>query len=161
MRFYAQIGRWLYVLVKPTFRFFPRTRRVRCLVIDGSNILLVKNWLGRGQWTLPGGGVHSSETIQLATRRELHEELRVLVDSDKIRLLGDWDESTDGMSCSLELCSTPLKATRLRYNHLELVACEWFELRDLPADRTAVVDEALRRYPHSSRAARHGTIKGT
>lgn len=49
--------------------------RTRVLLRHEGKILIVKNWLGSGQWALPGGGLHSGEPALIGARRELNEEL--------------------------------------------------------------------------------------
>lgn len=146
MSLYPALGLLTYRLVKPAFRLYPRTLRVRCLVMREGRILLVKNWLGRGQWTLPGGGVQRAETGPEAAVRELREELGIHFAASAVISLGVWDQIVDGMECRLDLCTIEPIDSKTCRNRRELIACEWFRLDSLPLERTAVVDEALRRY---------------
>lgn len=57
----------------------PAVRRgAKAVVTSASGVLLVKERHGDGRpfWTLPGGGVRSTESLADGLRRELREELR-------------------------------------------------------------------------------------
>lgn len=62
---------WLYLRVNP-----PRTR---VLVVADGKVLLVKSWLGAGEWSLPGGGLHQHELPAAGAVRELEEETGIVV----------------------------------------------------------------------------------
>ena len=54
-----------------------RTTRVRCLVMQGDQLLLTQEAVGDGLWGLPGGGKRRQESPEQAARRELNEELSI------------------------------------------------------------------------------------
>lgn len=55
-----------------------RTRRVRCLIhADDGRLVLVTHTIGSNRWGLPGGGMKRGESPELASIRELNEELSV------------------------------------------------------------------------------------
>lgn len=146
MSFYASLGQLIYGTLRPGFRILPVSRRVRCLLIHEGKMLLVKNWLGRRQWTLPGGGIHSTETASVASQREMREELGLELQPHQIHHLGGWQESVDGMKCQFEIFQADIESDTIQPNRRELVDCKWFEIGKLPSGRTAVVDESLRLY---------------
>lgn len=63
-------GIWLVVWLTP-----PRTRVV---VICEDKVLLTKDWLGSGHWSLPGGGLRRNEPADIGAVRELAEETGVV-----------------------------------------------------------------------------------
>ena len=48
--------------------------RIRLVLRCGEKVLVVKGWLGNGQWVLPGGGLHKNEEPVIGALRELREE---------------------------------------------------------------------------------------
>lgn len=60
-------------------------QRTRVIVTCGSKVLLVKGWIARDEWMLPGGGVKTSESLPAAAAREVLEETRVAVPVHKLK----------------------------------------------------------------------------
>lgn len=72
------IGRIVFWCSWPLLWFvMPLTRRVRVAILHDNKVLVVKNLIGPNKWDLPGGGIKSGETAEVAARRELIEELRL------------------------------------------------------------------------------------
>lgn len=143
---YNMIGTGIYRFSLPLLWVWPQSHRSRCLVVSDDSILLVKNWLGTGRWTLPGGGVKPHETTRLGMVRELKEELDI--DSDRYDLvsMGLRYQRHEGLKCKISLfvlyVDRPLQLAHRRY---ELADCQWFDIKSLPTNRNSLVDEALSR----------------
>ncbi|MGY6501904.1 MAG: NUDIX hydrolase [Acidimicrobiales bacterium] len=64
-------------------------RRVAAIIRRDDHVLMVRERMrdehgrhaGQEIWTLPGGGVEADETLHDAVRREVHEEVGLVVDS--------------------------------------------------------------------------------
>jgi ADP-ribose pyrophosphatase YjhB (NUDIX family) len=67
---------------------------VRGVVFEGDKILMVKELLDGGAWTLPGGWIDINEPPSLAVERELREEAGVIVKAKK--LLAVYDRNLHG-----------------------------------------------------------------
>lgn len=59
---------------------------------------MVRNWLGNGAWSLPGGGAHVDETIEGAAVRELDEEIGVTIVADELTPFHHGTWSSNGFS---------------------------------------------------------------
>jgi 8-oxo-dGTP pyrophosphatase MutT (NUDIX family) len=76
----------LYILLLPLIRIvIRRTRRAYVLLVCEGEVLLVKNWLARDRFWLPGGGVHKNESMQDGAVRETYEEFGVKVDNSQLK----------------------------------------------------------------------------
>ncbi len=88
---YVRLGRICYILSAPArWVFLSHTHRAYIVIEHDSRVLLVKNWLSSGEWSLPGGGVHGWERAEDGVRREVREELGIQ--------LGDIEYLTEGFS---------------------------------------------------------------
>src|SRR5258708_12535025 len=70
----------LYKLGYPILRcywfiFRPKTQGVKCLILFGDEVLLIRHTYGHSVWTLPGGGFKKGETKEVAVKREVKKEL--------------------------------------------------------------------------------------
>ena len=94
MRKYKILGHVVYFLSKPIQWFFLKHRPPRAYVQieHKSQILLVRNWLGSGKWSYPGGGVHKNEDPKVGACRELFEEISLKVKPD------DLEKVTSGLT---------------------------------------------------------------
>lgn len=83
------IGRVGYWLAWPAhYVYLRRSTRTRILLVHGSRVLVVRNWLSDGKWGLPGGGVHRGEPLVQAALRELQEEVGITVSPQALRHAG-------------------------------------------------------------------------
>lgn len=67
---------------------------IRGVVFKGEKILLVKELLDGGRWTLPGGWVDINEPPSMAVEREVREEAGMIVEAKK--LLAVFDRNLHG-----------------------------------------------------------------
>jgi len=82
------IGRILYWLSWPVlFIYLRNSKRCRAIVSEGDNILIIRNWLGPGHYTLPGGGLRPYEDPKRGIIRELEEETGLVVKADNLMLI--------------------------------------------------------------------------
>ena len=80
----------LYVIFLPLLRLYlVRSRRVYVALTYNGQVVMVKNWIARNTWRLPGGGVEKDETYEQAAVREVHEELGVPIDVGNLHLISD------------------------------------------------------------------------
>lgn len=68
--------------------YFRRSERTRVVVVRGDEILVVMQWVSDGKWSLPGGGIHPSETPIQGAARELREEVGVEAGPQQLKLVG-------------------------------------------------------------------------
>lgn len=84
-----KIGRGVYFASLPLLRLLFRRSMVRTRVFIAvqDEVLVIKNWISSGQWSLPGGGIHPREDPLKGALREVREEIGITLDAhDLIRL---------------------------------------------------------------------------
>jgi ADP-ribose pyrophosphatase YjhB (NUDIX family) len=142
-------GRLLFTIAQIVNRFIPilNTPRTRVAVIlNDSEILLVKNWMGRQQWTLPGGGVKRGEAPEQGAARELLEETGLVVDPAELIFLGHVMDSglpRVALAYRINLNDSDSAATIPAGARYEITDLGWHPLNNLPMDRLGLVDQAL------------------
>lgn len=125
-----------------------RSRRTRVLVIANGSVLLVRNWAGSGNWSMPGGGLKRGESPVHGAARELHEELGVKVSETRLRDLGVTRARSHGISYTAYLFALELpSAPGLKLQTREILDAEWHKLGDVRSDDMAIeVLRAVRRW---------------
>ena len=126
------IGRILYVLVWPLLYLYLRLggERTRVVVTYKDNILLVQNWLGTGQWMLPGGGVYRHERPTNSAVRELKEETGLKVRPHDLKFIGNANYKGKGLNIALvcyHLKLTIKPKLKIR-RQLEVMNIKWVSL---------------------------------
>ena len=110
------------------FIFRPKTLGVRVMLIQGGQVLLVRQTYIPG-WFMPGGGVKRGETLDEAARREVCEEIGA--EMGEISLLGSYTHFGEHKSDhnALFLCTD--FTVNWKKDH-EIAEARFFPLDDLP-----------------------------
>ncbi len=90
-KIWAIVGVTLYWIMLPAIWVYAKKTkpRARVMLIWQDEVLLVKNWLSAGDWSLPGGGIEHGEQPNEAAVREIAEELGVSIDPADLLLVGE------------------------------------------------------------------------
>ena len=95
---YIKIGIILYIIGLPLWRVILRgSDRCYVALIYDKKVVLVKNWMARDTWRLPGGGVKKSESRAQAVVREVKEELRIVLNQSRLVKLGEGKMVVDNL----------------------------------------------------------------
>ena len=107
-------------------------RGVKCVLTNGDEVLLVRHTYGDREWDLPGGRIRRDEPAVNTARREMHEELGVLIDdwAPLGEVSGTVDHRRDRMQCF----QAEMRDARLEIDLGELAVVDWFPPRGLPDD---------------------------
>jgi 8-oxo-dGTP diphosphatase len=113
-------GIWLVVKITP-----PRTR---IILIAENRLLLTKDWLGSGRWSLPGGGLHRNEPERQGAARELFEETSITLSPNQLTYI-DTVKSGNGMSTKLIFFRASLPSIpSVKLQKYEIAEHQWVEL---------------------------------
>lgn len=134
MRLLSIIGRFLYYLLFPFIALILRNQpRTRVIVHNNSRVLLVKHWLGSGNWDVPGGGVHKNELYKNGAVRELKEELGLNLKPDGLSAIGRYDMRFGITSIHLEyfIIEFDQKDIVLKLQPIEISEARWFNKTEI------------------------------
>jgi ADP-ribose pyrophosphatase YjhB (NUDIX family) len=120
----------------------PHTRGVKCVIIDGDRLLLVRHSYGPPQWDLPGGFCRWREPFAATAQREMAEELGV-AEGARFTDLGELRREQQGRRETLRGFRVDPPGRAITTQPVEIVRAEWFARAGLPADRAPVVDDIL------------------
>jgi 8-oxo-dGTP pyrophosphatase MutT (NUDIX family) len=133
-KIWEYIGKVTYVVTYPGIWLVIKSTppRARIIVICDNKVLLTKDWLGLGSWSIPGGGLHRNEASRIGAVRELREETGIVITTKDLHYLGSYqfDGSTDGKQLVCywtELSSFP----EIVKQRIEILDYCWVELSEL------------------------------
>ncbi|HEX7483914.1 MAG TPA: NUDIX domain-containing protein [Candidatus Saccharimonadales bacterium] len=136
MRLYYLIGRITSPIQLSAFFIYNlvfHVPRARVLVWNKhGELLLVRNWGGKPQWGLPGGGVDRGESSLQAARRELYEEIGIRIPHNRFNFVGTFTHQYVApiYEVTIDASIVPKKP----HNPREIVALDWFALDSLPSN---------------------------
>ncbi|MBI1857139.1 NUDIX hydrolase [Candidatus Saccharibacteria bacterium] len=76
-------------------------------MIFEDQILVTKNWMGNGKWSLPGGGLHHGEEPAIGAVREVLEETGIKLKPASLKLLGQETSILNSHKDTLDLRKAP------------------------------------------------------
>lgn len=147
---YAKLGRAWHRISRPFLRLYMNEHhvRVRVLLVNEKNeVLLVRNWLGRQWWSLPGGGIKRHEAPVAAAIRELKEETGIQLQESDLSELGRFisDNGAYKYMVACFVATVARHTPRIRgHQQLELLDEQWFAIDNLPDDLSPSVVGALK-----------------
>jgi 8-oxo-dGTP pyrophosphatase MutT (NUDIX family) len=119
----------------------PEVRGVKCVLTKGDKVLLVRHTYGDGRWDLPGGRMKRGEPALDTARREMREELGVLID--------DWAPfgvvvgRAEFRRDRMQIFQAELRDGDIEIDRGELATMRWFPRRELPRDVPQYVPQIL------------------
>ena len=130
-RFVGRISFWMsWPLLYIYFRYTPV--RTRVLVQSDDDILLVRGWLGTGEYELPGGGSHFKEALPKAALRELREELALILREEDLKPLCRGTYRQHGLTIRYITYAARITGKRrLRLRRLEIAEAAWVPKKEI------------------------------
>ena len=138
------LGRVLFVLGLPCIRLvIRRTQRVYLCIESYNEYLVLKNWLARDTWRLPGGGKKRFESPTQAIVREAKEELGLDIPEQKLSCLGELVAHTDRLGFTYSVFTyAPGERPEIRLDGWENTTYAWLSYDDL--NQTAELRDVAR-----------------
>ena len=112
------------------FLFHPRTYGARCILVCEDHILLIRQTYGDHVWTLPGGGLHGSETPEAAARREIKEEVGVTL--RRVQYVGQFVSTQTYNVDTIYVFTARAPSRAYTLDGREILEARWFARGALP-----------------------------
>lgn len=127
------VGRVAFWAGWPVFWALMRgTDRARAVIIANDSVLLIRDTLGDGSWTLPGGGMQGRESAALAACREVYEELGIVLSADAFTELATESTGYRGIVYTAHFVTAQLDALPKPIPGLEVLDLRWVPLTEVP-----------------------------
>jgi NADH pyrophosphatase NudC (nudix superfamily) len=120
--------------------FRPKTQGVICLIFSGDELLLIRHNYGRSAWTLSGGGLKKNETKEEAVKREVKEELGLIITPEYI---GEFTHNPEHKIDTVFCFSARTEKIDPQIDHLEIKEAKWWNMNDLPNDHSISLQRVL------------------
>ncbi len=147
---YEKVGSKAHAAAQPVLSRVvdEKHQRVRVLITnEEGELLLVRSWFSHQNWSLPGGGMHRTETPAEAAGREVFEETGVRVPIDELQEIGTFVNPASRTKFTI-ICFAITVAKRpaniARRRQLEMLDVSWFPREHLPRHLSPTVTEALK-----------------
>ena len=126
------------------FLLRPSTIGVRCLITNGNNILLIQHSYGSSRWSVPGGGVKAQESFASAAKREVFEEVGIMVSG--IKNVGRFFYDEEYKKDTIWIFHTEVSSIDCKIDNVEIANAQWFPMDDLPKNSSQLLQQFLSLY---------------
>lgn len=139
-----RIGVVVFFLAWPAFwLYLRRGERTRIIVANGNKVLVTKNWISDGAWSLPGGGLHKDEPVLAGAQRELREETGIRLRREQLRRVGKQEYRRYGLRFVFHVfVARNVDSSTLHRQKHEVSRLEWIDYHQLTSRNTS--QDALR-----------------
>ena len=114
------------------FVYLQGSHRTRLIVTAGDKLLVLDNFLGRGNWGVPGGGLHKGEEPKTGALRELQEETGLsLMPSDLVEFAKGQKAKDLGATFYIDcfLCKLP-ETLAISSSSNEILETRWVDVEE-------------------------------
>jgi 8-oxo-dGTP pyrophosphatase MutT (NUDIX family) len=133
-----------YPLLKIYWLIFrPKTQGVKCLILSGDELLLIRHTYGRSAWALSGGGIKKGETPEEAVKREVKEELGLDVTPEYI---GEFTHNTEYKIDTVYCFVVTIEKVEPKIDHIEIKEAKWWNINILPKDHSKGLERVILMY---------------
>lgn len=127
------VGTFIFIAGLPALWVYLRAsgKRTRVLLICDDEFLVVKGWLGIGDWALPGGGLHNGENSLQGLIREVQEETGIALYEKNVRFLWSGQHSDKGIRYDYDCFEVKLdKKPTIKLQRYEIAEYAWVPIKN-------------------------------
>jgi ADP-ribose pyrophosphatase YjhB (NUDIX family) len=112
------------------FIFRPKTFGVRCIIQFEDKILFIKHSYGSGLWSVPGGGIKRKESFEKAVRREVKEEVGIIL--KEVKKIGSYISTKEYKIDTVELFWSKVETDTFKIDNFEIIEARWATIDQIP-----------------------------
>lgn len=127
--FGAWVAFWIYFKVG--------RERTRVVLVHDDTVLVMKQWISSGKWSLPGGGTHKGESLAGGAARELYEETSLQLDPRQLKHVGRATYRKFGHKFDFQVFIARVTATAVRAQRIEVSELAWLRPGELRANNSS------------------------
>ena len=134
----------LYKIAYPVAKLYwffirPNTQGVRCVVVCGEDVLLIKHTYGSPLRTTVGGGINRGETEESAVIREVKEEVGLNLHG--LSKVGEVTHTKEFKNDTIHVFVARTNERALIVDGSEIKEAAWFKFNELPSDTSPLFRE--------------------
>jgi len=139
------LGIRLFPMLLPIMRpVLNHTKRAHIAIVYENEVLVVKNWLARDVWRLPGGGIKRNENTEDALLREVKEELGLLLRKGIAKHVYTTTAKSDRLNYPYEMYAYFIRQKpKITNTSFEINEYKWIDISSDSADYSAELRENL------------------
>ncbi len=133
MSILQSLGRITYWLAWPAYQVYYRlNERTRLLLVCQDEVLVARQWISDGTWSLPGGGLHKHEKPLDGVLREAKEETGLELRPQDLRYSGKGEYRKAGLHFTYHIFIARVqKPAELKRQRHEVAELRWLPMSDL------------------------------
>ena len=114
------------------FIFRPKTEGVKVILEHSNEVLLVRHSYVKNShtWTFPGGRREKGESLEETARREMNEELGILIPN--FQLIGLFVSDREYKIDTISIFHSILSDRRIFVDKYEIAEAKWFSKEEMP-----------------------------
>lgn len=111
--------------------------RTRLLLVSGTKVLVLRDWISNGKWGLTGGGLKKNEDPLQGLIREIKEEIDITLKESEIISLGDKPYDHGVFHFHIHYFYATVAEPKEVNTHHEVKEARWIETDELNADNAS------------------------
>ena len=121
---------FIYPVIKLYWRVFkPKTTGVKVFIKYKDQVFFIQNSYGQRYWTLPGGGVKKGESLEDAAKREVKEEVGIVL--NQVISKGSFLYEEEGKKDMIHVFFAEVEDNLFRIDNLEIKNASWEDIHSL------------------------------
>jgi ADP-ribose pyrophosphatase YjhB (NUDIX family) len=123
------------------FIFRPTGNGVKAVLCQEGKVLMVRHNYGHKLWTFPGGGVKRGEVLEVAIKREVNEELGIVLET--VVHIGTYETNYEHKQVTVDCYMAEVTSDSFTVDGFEIAEGCWFSPEALPDNRASSVDKIM------------------